>query len=284
VLYDLLYVRPEERFWGCAAREARIHWPIVAVTAAYIARKLTAPEAMIQNPDYLPHFTVRVLMNGWKHYLSDVFYGLIALNHFKIVLLWIALLAIALALRSRALLMAWSIMLVGTLPVIFITPRGFFAVYLTLPGWYLYAATLLVIVRDSIVNGVKRQPNRTARQAATFIMLAALLLPLHRARKPVADTWVAEAQAAVRGAIEAVRRYGQPLPRGASMLFLDDPYPREDYTLTFVFRLHYRDDSIVVHRVKALPAMPDPVALSTYDRLFRLENGELKQTYARGGQ
>jgi hypothetical protein len=181
------------------------------------------------------------------------------------------------------MLMAWFIMLVGTLPVIFITPRGFFAVYLTLPGWYIYAATLLVLTRDAIVTRIKRQPNRPALQAATFVILAAVLVPLHHARKPVGNRWVAEAQAAVRGAIEPVRRYGQPLPRDAWILFLDDPYPQEDHTLTFVFRLHYRDDGIVVHRVKAPAAAPN-AAQSNYDRVFRLENGELKQTYARGEQ
>jgi hypothetical protein len=38
-----------------------------------------------------------------------------------------------------------------------------------------------------------------------------------------------------------------------------------------------------VHRVKAPAAAPN-AAQSNYDRVFRLENGELKQTYARGEQ
>jgi hypothetical protein len=270
VLYDLIYLRRPPLEW--LRREARIHWPMLAVTAAYIGRKLTAPGGMTWNPAYQPHFTLTTLMAGWKHYLTDLFYGHIALNHFKIALLWVVLLGIALAARNRALVMGWLVMFLGALPVIFIASRGFYAIYLTLPGWYLFFAAALVSLRVKAVRTWKTPIPRPILQAATFLAAAAVLAPLHWARKPAASSWVPDAQASVRGAIESVRRYGQPVPRGASVLFLDDPYPPEDYTLTFVFHLLYRDSTIVVHRVKALPGPPTQ---SGYDLVFRLEHGEL---------
>jgi hypothetical protein len=217
---------------------------------------------MVDNPAYHPHFAASALVEAWSHYAFDLFYGAIAFTGWRVVLLWALMLGVALAVRRRALWLAFGIVFIGILPVAFITPRGFFAIYLTLPGWYLFAATALVAARDRVTSG---------RQVTLFAAVAVLLFPLHWHQKPLGDGWCAEAHASVRNVLERIKTVPRPLPPGARVLFLDDPYPSEEWMLTFIFRLNYRDDRIQVDRVRSMGATPDPLALAAYNQVFRLD-------------
>src|SRR5262249_13966075 len=149
------------------------------------------------------------LMGGWRHYLTDLFYGSIEFTNTKVVLLWCLLLIVAFLVRRRAMWFAWCMMFFGLLPINFITPRGFFVTYLALPGWYLYTAVLLVALRDALVRpgatplpGIEASP----RQIALFCLCVALLIPLHQRRKPFGSNWVAEAHQWVRAVNEPLSR------------------------------------------------------------------------------
>ena len=72
----------------------------------------------------------------------------------------------------------------------------------------------------------------------------------------------------------------RPLPRGAKVLFLSDPYPIDEWMLTFVFRLHYRDKKIQVVRAKVWPALAVPEVLQQYDRVYELDDGGLREVPA----
>jgi hypothetical protein len=231
---------------------------------------------MTDNPAYHPRLSWDALMEGWRHYLYDLFYGAIPLTNARVVLLWTALLVVALLVRRRAILFAWLIIFLGLLPINFITPRGFFVVYLALPGWYLYAAVLLVALRDALVHrgaapfaGLEASP----RQVGLFLLVLGLLVPLHHRRKPLGSAWVAEAHQWVRAVNEPLTRRFPTFPHGATVLFLADPYPVEDWILTFIFRLHYRDDEIRVDRVKINPALAS--SASDYNFRFRLDRWQL---------
>src|SRR5262249_41375327 len=150
----------------------------------------------------------------------------------RIVLLWVLLVVIAALLRRRDAAIAVLVIWAGLLPVIFIEPRGFYVMYLTLPGWYLLAARLVTDATSRL-----RVP---AREVTVFATVAAVLLPLHAARKEKGRWWVAEAHQSVRSVLEPLR--SDPLPHAAKVLFLADPFPKDDYILTFIFRLRYRDE------------------------------------------
>ncbi len=281
LLYDLLYHPPKrasESVWRWVVREARILGPAIMVTGALFIRKTAGPVRMIGNPDYQPHLAWSSFMAAWKHYAFDLFYGTVKFNQFRIVLLWAVLMGIAWITRRRALLYAFAFLFLGILPVAFIPPRGFFAIYLTLPGWYLFAATGLVLARDALgrrfhLHWCNSWTN--APEAAVFIGVALILFPLHWREKPLGRRWVAEAHASVRSVAAPLRKAADPLPLRARVLFLSDPFPKDDWILTFIFRLHYRDDGIRVDRVKAMRVYPDQVAQTTYDRIFRMDGSTL---------
>jgi hypothetical protein len=267
-LYDLIYDPPAPNLAATRAwtgRELRRLWPFALLTVAFILLKTVGQARVTANSDFLPNLSWQALMDGWKHYAFDLFYGAIPFTGLRVVLLWAVLLAIVLALRQRDLRFAACVILIGILPVVLIPERGFYAVYLTLPGWYLFAAQTLVSARERLLPA-----GPAARPAVLFLLVAACLVPLHWRQKPRGKAWVAEAHQSVRSVVEPLRQY--TVPRAGKVLILDDPFPKEDFILTFMFRLAFRDEEIQVRRAKA-PFAPPPGEV--YDRVFTFANQQL---------
>jgi len=262
------------------ARGAWFLYASVPLTVLYIVFRTMSAHAMTRNPDFLPSFTLHAFLTGWKHYLADLFYGAVAFNTFKAVLLFSLMLAFAFWTRRRELRFACCVILVAALPVIFIPPRGFFEISMTLPGWYLYAAGALVLFRDWLMRSFPRWAEQLAvqpAQLALFLAVAAILLPLHWREKPLGAMWVPDTHAQVRQLLERLQRRHDPLPRGARVLFLADPYPVDEWLMTFVFRLYYHDQTLQVDRVKPWPQLARPEARAGYDRVFVLDAAGLKE-------
>lgn len=144
--------------------------------------------------------------------------------------------------------------MLGVLPFIFIPPRGFFVMYMVLPGWYLFAASALVALArqfprwaDAIAVGPE--------QMALFVVVALLLIPLHRAQKPGGMAWVEGSHRQVRNVLGQLETRFPTMPHGTKVLFLSDPYDADDWILTSMFRLQYRDPELRVDRLKADPSL-----------------------------
>jgi hypothetical protein len=262
-LYDLIYDPPAPQFAAIRAwtgRELARLWPFALVTVAFLLFKTVGQARVTSNSDFLPHLAWQTLMDGWKHYAFDLFYGAVQFTGRRVVLLWAVLLAIVVVLRKRDLLFAACVILVGILPVVLIPERGFYAIYLTLPGWYLFAAQTLTATRDRLVPA-----GHASRPVVLFLVVATCLVPLHWRQKPRGMAWVAEAHQSVRSVLEPLGQY--TVPRAGKVLILDDPFPKEDFILTFMFRLAFRDEDILVRRTR----LPGEV----YDRIFTFQNQRL---------
>jgi hypothetical protein len=213
---------------------------------------------MTVNSDYLPSFSWQVLAANWRHYASDLFYGASAFTGLRIVLLWAVVLALVFVVRKRDLLFAACVILVGVLPVVLIAERGFYAIYLTLPGWYLLVARSLATARRRWLPRAG-----AAGPAILFLLVAACLVPLHWRQKPRGRLWVAEAHESVRGTLQPLSHYA--VPRAAKVLVLNDPYPEGDNILLAMFRLTFRDEDIQVRHLKSPSTPPHG---EVYDRVF----------------
>jgi len=267
-LYDLIYYPPAPRLASTlpwVARELRRLWPFALLTAAFILYKTTGPARMTTNAAYLPSFSWQVLAANWRHYAYDLFYGAIQFTGLRIVLLWAVVLALVIVLRKRDLLFAACVILIGILPVVLIAERGFYAIYLTLPGWYLLAARSLTTARHRLLPRAG-----AAAPAILFLLVAACLVPLHLRQKPRGNGWVAEAHESVRCTLQPLRYYD--VPRAAKVLVLNDPYPDGDNILLAMFRLSFRDEDIQVRHLKS-PSAPPPGEV--YDRVFTYAHQQL---------
>jgi hypothetical protein len=286
-LYEWIYEARTPYSWSRVCRwlaegASFLYWSI-PITILFILLRISGGDAMTANPDYALHLSLHAFMAGWKQYLGDLFYGAIRFNSLAVVLLFTLLLGLAAWTRRRELWFAWCVIVVGALPVLFISPRGLYAMYLALPGWYLYAGCLLVLARDGALRYLPRFAEGFAvrpEQLATFAAVVALLIPLHRHEKPIGYLGIADNDRGVRPVLEQLARQNRPLPRGAKVLFLSDPYPIDEWVLTFMFRLHYRDKDIQVIRAKVWPALAAPEARQQYDRVYVLDEGILREAPA----
>ncbi|HWC98799.1 MAG TPA: glycosyltransferase family 39 protein [Candidatus Sulfopaludibacter sp.] len=268
-VYEWIFHRKE---WRRAASMPFL-WIGVPLTAAYALWKVAGPHAMTANPAYAQHLSLHAFLAASKSYLNDLFYGAIGFNTFKLMLLWIVLIGIAAAARRKEIWFAWCVLMLGVLPFVFIPPRGFFVMYLVLPGWYLFAAASLVTFREWL-PAAARWLTVGAEQLALFVSVLLLLLPLHHAEKPGGMAWVAGSHQQVRAVLgELAARY-PALPRGSKVLFLSDPYEPDDWILTSMFRLQYSDPDLHVDRVKSDPSLA--ARQSEYAHVFVLDAAGLR--------
>jgi hypothetical protein len=272
--YELLFHPPKPlsfsglRTWS--SREGRLLCLAVPITIAYIMSRIAGPHRIVTNPAYYPHISFNAFMTGWKHYVNELFYNSISFGRTRVIILWIALLIIARIARRRELILAWIAIMAGVLPIIFIAPRGLYAIYMTLPSWYLFIAVSLVLLRDLLVRYSRALSSAlqvSAPQVGLFLAILLVLLPIHRQQKSLTTTPSA-ANDPVRVVYEQLLTKYPSMPREANILFLADPFDPTDYTLTFLFRLHYRDTEIHVDRVKVLGAEPDGEARKSYRHIF----------------
>ena len=281
VAYEFLFHPPRplslSRLRGWLVGEGRFLLLTVPVTIVYIIGRIAGPHRVITNPAYYPHLTFNSFMTGWLRYINDLFYHSITFGRTRIIILWIALLIIAWITRRRELIFAWVMIMAGVLPVIFIEPRGLYAIYLSLPAWYLFAAVTLVMLRDRLFRYsqiISSALQGEARQLALFLTVLLVLLPIHRNQKRKIP---GAANQPSRLVYQQLSTNYPSMPPGASILFLSDPFDPTDYTLTFLFRLHYGDKEIRVDRVKVLGAEPDSEAKKAYQHVFTFTGGALSE-------
>jgi hypothetical protein len=261
VLYELLY-HTREKGWT----RWRFVMLAIPVTAAFLAWKLGGPGRMADNPAYAIELKTAVFLRNWRHFLNDLFYGLVEFKAVGVWLFWALSLVAAVVLRRREMVFGWVLFFVGAGPVVFLPERGLYVLYVVLPGFYLYGASLL----DAVIP--KRVPYR---EIAAVLLVAAVLAPLHTKQKPKGKAWVAEAFDSIRVLRTQLKDRCPTMPRSARVLFTTDPYPADDWIVTFIFRLHYRDRELVVDREKQTPGKTQPP--ETYNYVFAMEKGELRQ-------
>jgi hypothetical protein len=187
------------------------------------------------------------------------------------------MLAFAIYSRSRPLLFAWCWVLVSLLPVAFIAHYSGFFLYLPMAGWSLYVAVLLVMARKllaalllrlAVASDVQAERLQIASIVALPVLLAVFLAPCHR-RETLKTLRIFESVQPPSRRLAAEMIALRPrLPRGARVLFLGDPFARDDYFLLFLTRLLYRDMTITVDRTP--PSKGFATGRDCYDAVFQL--------------
>jgi hypothetical protein len=290
-LFLLLY---EITFHGAAlrkpslwiAREARAVWLTGAITLVYIAGKLTGPGSLTGNPAYALTISPGRFLKTFHLYLNPLLYQEHWFHDSNTAQLLVGMLAFAVWRRSRVLLFAWFWLLLTILPVSFIAHYAAFFEYLPAAGWALYAATVLVMARHALVRLLPRALPRgptlePASQAVLFLGLAAFLAPLHAREAPKTLRLFMSAQPPTRELAEDLSRLRPALRRGARILFVDDPFPKDSTFLFFAARLFYRDMTLDVERIQTQSA--PPAEYSRYDVVFEFRGGRLALLGSHGG-
>ena len=228
------------------------------LTLPYVAGKLMGAGSLVENPAYRLHISPGRYLDAFHLYLNPLLYQEHVFRDPNTIQLMLVLLALAVWRRSRPLLFAWCFLTVSLLPVAFIAHYSGFFLYLPMAGWSLYAAVLLVMARRLLVSLLVRLVRASEFQAGRMriasvvalpVLLALFLAPHHRRESVKTLRIFQSAQPPSRQIARELIALRPSLPRGARVLFVNDPFSQKDeYFLYFLTRLLYRDMSISVER------------------------------------
>jgi len=234
----------------------RIAWrevPIFGViTVLSIVGKYRGPEHMTANPAYLPDISVRNYFDAFQIYSGKLFFREEWFDLRKGLALLVLLAGIAWLLKAPHLKLSFVIITCGILPVAFITHRGAFVLYMPMVGWAMYGATILVGARDAVL------PSKPfVSQVVLFLAVMLLLGWIQRSRHD--PKWLASSKDKIELIAESMRRVNPTLPKGAKVLFLNDPFEiDESWQMKGLLQLVYNDHDLDVQTLKRLNPHPDP--------------------------
>jgi hypothetical protein len=270
LLYEVIFHTADlRRPLAWLRREGRAVWITGALTVIYIIGKLTGPDNLLADPRYALHISPVRFLKSFHLYLNPLLYQDHRFHDSNTIQLLLAMLLIAALLRSRVLLFAWCWLLLTVLPVSFVAHYAAFFLYLPMAGWALYAAALLVTLREALARLLPRVP-RLVSQTALFLLLAAVLAPLHVRQSPETLRLFMGVQFPSREIVGQLSQLRPALRRGGRILYIDDPFPRSSFTLHFVTYLFYRDLSLDVQRAQLPSEQP-----AGYDAVFVFRGGRL---------
>ena len=227
------------------------------ITVPYVIGKLTGSSPLINNDSYKLHLSAGTYFVGLTHYLdllTSLHPGTLTVTICTLAIVLAAILAICT--RDRRLMFALAFVLITPLPVVFVALRAAYVMYIPLFGLALFLAVLIVRIRDTVLGARMR--------FATFAISAAAVIAFHAARP-----WPAQVNPLIRSTVAQLSEIQPRVPAGSSILFLDDPFEKDDpWVLLFLCRLYYGLPELRVDRVKTMAAQPSQAAIDSYDLVF----------------
>jgi hypothetical protein len=237
LLVELIYVPKASRSWRGALLTAMLVVPTVLV-------KALTHNPLSNDPAYAGHSLHGLLeaMRAYQNFLlyGDLFQG--GLSIAGLLVLWLAMAAAALFLRSRPMIFGGLFLIGSLVPVSLISRRGGYLLYIPLLGWALYIACLFerVFLHHRLSLPIK---------AAAFAIAAVFVVRLHAAKLAPYAAYTRQEQGDMRRVIDALRKAHPRLPRGATLLLTDDLLP-PILTLDLLAPVAYGDPTLELERIK----------------------------------
>ncbi|RPI17599.1 MAG: hypothetical protein EHM65_02940 [Acidobacteriales bacterium] len=276
--YELLYHPPDS-----LAPRAALQWllraapgPVLSagIAAAFYMGRLTSPaDGLARNAAYTPAISLAEYLKQTGHYLDDLFYRTDWFTSPKTAVFLLVLLALAWLLRSPALKFSTLFFAVGILPMAFIEPRTLQAVYIPVAGIAMYAATLLVIVRDYLLG--RAQHGKSAGKVFLFALVAYSLLRVHPGCGIQFEAWQDE-YGRIRTVMNQWPRLHPSMKKEARILVVSDPFGEFNWASFFTACLVYRDPYLRVDRLPSMEKKPNAAEVASYDVRLGFENGKLR--------
>lgn len=244
---------------------------LAVIAIAYTIGKLHGPDSMNTNPDYRLEFSWNRFASTWNVYLGYIFITKDALKTWVSMTILGLLLATALLARSRVLIFAWTIIFFGLLPVSFAPPRGGFVIFVSWPGWTLYAAALFVAFEDL---ATRRMPQyRTALACVVFAVVGWRFgkLNLHDQRAG-ARHWLWDEPIFIHALADQILAMHPTLPERARLLLIDDPFGDDGNAPVFLIHLLYEGPQLTIDRSRNTK-----VDWDDYQYVFTYTNGQYRQ-------
>jgi hypothetical protein len=276
-IYEWLYHRESmggvRDCWKWPVREGRGFLVAGVISLAFVLGRFTTATGLRENEAFQTQFTIRRFMETSTNFISPLLFRDELLPSGMVLAIWVALFAIAWVSKIRALKFAWLFLMLSALPVAFIPPRGPGQYYIPFFGWLLYAAV-------GLFEGTKRLFVRwpvTVRAAwiGDAMLMIAVTGVMYVVNRPYG--WADVDAVAVEGEeirviVDQVHRLRPTLRHGARVLLLDDPID-DEWRMMYLMKMSYRDDDLVIDRVRFMKPPPTPAEVEKYDYVFDYLHG-----------
>lgn len=275
--YEWLYrrktIRGPSNWWRWLTTFGRGVLVTVVLAFVFVAGRTTTASGLMTMTVYRPEFSWQRFMETSDNFVSALFFRDNLLPSAVVLAIWAGLFGIAWAARSRTLKFAWLFLMLSPLPVAFIDPRGPAQYYIPYFGWVLYAATLLVEGTQLLFAKMPRVSRFTwAAHALLILCVGGFMYVMNRPYGWLKADAVALEGEELRVVMQQIHQLRPALRRASRSLFLNDPI-KDRWRMTFLMRLSYRDNDLIIDRVRYMTPPPTAREIASYDYVFDYHHG-----------
>ena len=238
-----------------------------------IVQKAFAAHSLLNHPAYRPQVSFAAYCTTYSAYLKQFTWGAIDFWPEGVISLMIVIFAVSAGLRDNVLIWSASMIAIGILPLSFIPVRGGFAFYVPAFFWIVWSVRLADIFASAIRTRLRSSILAPIQSAVILLAAAWILLPWHSRMFEHPRPHLHTQQNRNKEVDSQLHRLAPAIPAGTKVLFLNDPFPPDAYTLLFLMRLSYNDKSLTADRVLMMNLYGQTVDRSKYDLVFDYRDG-----------
>ena len=280
----LFHKRPPLRWKDAVAwlrGPGRGFWQAALLDAICLYGKAAGSYGLMKNnPAYQPVYSWARLADFQERYLSNMFYQVYRLDGFATGAIWAAATYFAWRRNRPILRFCWIYVWLSPIPIEFLAGREQANLYVTLGGWAVFAATLFTDFIRSAARVVSGEPlfRRLELPYVRALLYAAGIILAAWGTWSYKETWVVptipKLSPLTAEVIDQFHKAGPRVGPGATVVFLDDPWPG-GFDMAMIAELWFRDRKARVFLNRATPLTEAQIAKA--DAVFTWKDGALVQ-------
>ena len=280
--YEWLYHKPPPLPWkefaGWLRGPGRVLCLAGLLNVVYIYGKAFGPYGLMKEPAYKPVLSWERIADFQVRYLSNIFYQVNRLDGLATCALWLIVTYFAWRRNRPILRFCWVYVVLAPLPIEFLIGRDQANLYVTLAGWAVFAATLFVDCLPGAARVLSGEPllRRLGQPRLRAMLALAGMIVLAWGTWNYEQTWVVSAipklSPLTAEVLAQFRAMNPRVPRGATVVFLEDPWPG-GYDMLFIAELWFgdRNTHVYLNQKQALT----PIQMANTDAVFTWKEGKL---------
>jgi len=248
------------------------------LTLVAIYGKALGPLGLAQRSAYSPVLSWDRAVEFEGRHLGDIFYHLPSFSPVATLLVGLAVTYLAWRKHRPVLRFCWFWIVLTPLPIQFLIARDQACLYVTMAGWALFAATVFTDFLPAAARVLAGEPLfRWLGEARVRVLLAAIGMLAYAAygwqyKQVDVDPAIHALSQQTAAVLEQFRALNPKVPRGATVVFLEDPWP-DTFDMSFIAELWFRDRTCRVYLNNKNPAPPEVMAKA--DAVFTWHEGKL---------
>jgi hypothetical protein len=258
-IYECVFILPGNNIKARLKQIFPLYLALTLISLIFVFLRVHRTFELTANSAYAPHASLVLWLTRVAEYFGILSYQHIAFNSLAAALVLIAMAALSVVLRDRAMIFGWLFFVVTITPVALISSRPGYVLYVPDLGLGIWFAALLWRLTGGRVPAL----------AFTVVTAAMLWFHLSNWPPPLNPDYSPEFRLT-----EQFQREYPNLAHGAKLLFVNDDFPKPAYDLLFDLRMMYHDPTIRAARLEGPPdQQPDPKRPETWDHVFVSEGG-----------